>query len=408
MKDTFHIRKFYPNYFSFFCQGAMVLVLGSILPYLIQEASLSYTVAGTLLSVFAIGNFLASFVYPALSGVIGRKSSVMIAAVLVPLILISITLVPPVWMLIALFALLGICRGFYSIINNAYINENSDGSAFSLNILHMTFSIGAFASPLFTSVFFRAGFTWRAIIYAIAAGSAISAVLMTRLHLPSPIQSKKDEVSASSTDANQDTPSANQDTAAARGQSKFYKMPVFWISGLILFFYLGLENCVNGWFVTYFRSTGIMSASYANSLVSFTWLAVLAGRLFTALISSRVKKQKIIMNDCLATAAFFILLVSTRNLAVITVSIIALGFFFAGIYATTIANAHSAISGSDLGTSMLLAIAGLGGIAAPQVVGSVADKIGLTGAIGILTVNVVAMIVFSVANRVVGRRGQED
>lgn len=398
MKDMLNLRKFYPNYFSFFCQGAMVLVLGSILPYLIQEASLSYTVAGTLLSMFAIGNFLASFVYPALSRVIGRKSSIMIAAVLVPLILISITFVPPVWILVILFGLLGICRGFYSIINNAYINENSDGSAFSLNILHMTFSIGAFASPLFTSVFFSAGFTWRAIIYAIAAGTAISAVLVTRLHLPSQIQSKKAE----------ESPAASEKTDAARKRPKFYRMPVFWISGLILFFYLGLENCVNGWFVTYFRSTGIMSASYANSLVSFTWLSVLVGRLFTALISSRVRKQKIIMNDCLATAAFFILLVSTRNLAVITVSIIALGFFFAGIYATTIANAHSAISGSDLGTSMLLAIAGLGGIVAPQIVGSVADKIGLTGAIGILTVNVVAMIVFSVANRVMGRRGQED
>lgn len=376
----------------------MVLVVGAILPDLIKEAGLSYTVAGTLLSVFAIGNFLASFVYPALSRVIGRKSAIMIAAVLVPLILISITFVPPVWTLVALFTLLGICRGFYSIINNAYINENSDGSAFSLNILHMTFSIGAFASPLFTSVFFSAGFTWRAIIYAIAAGTAISAVLVTQLHLPSQIQSKKAEEASA----------ASENPATARGQSKFYKMPVFWISGLILFFYLGLENCVNGWFVTYFRSTGIMSDSYANSLVSFTWLAVLFGRLFTALISSRIRKQKIIMNDCLATAAFFILLVSTRNLAVITVSIIALGFFFAGIYATTIANAHSAIAGSDLGTSMLLAIAGLGGIVAPQVVGSVADKIGLTGAIGILTVNVVAMIVFSVANRIMLRRRQED
>lgn len=389
MKDLINIKKFYPNYFSFFCQGAMVLVLGSILPYLIQEASLSYTVAGTLLSIFAIGNFLASFVYPALSRLIGRKPSIMIAAVLVPFILLSITFVPPVWMLVLLFGFLGICRGFYSIINNAYINENSDGSPFSLNILHMTFSIGAFLSPLFTSVFFNAGFTWRAIVYTIAAGTAISAVLVTQLHLPNQISNKSAVVEPVET--------------TSKAQSKFYKMPVFWISGLILFFYLGLENCVNGWFVTYFRSTGIMSDGYANSLVSFTWLAVLFGRLFTALISSRVKKQKIIMNDCLATAAFFILLVSTKNLALITVAIIGLGFFFAGIYATTIANAHSAISGSDLGTSMILAIAGFGGIVAPQVVGATADKIGLAGAIGILTVNVVAMIVFSVVNKILNK-----
>lgn len=385
MKDKIHIKKFYPNYFSFFCQGAMVLLVGAILPDLIREANLSYTAAGTLLSAFAVGNLLASFVYPAFSKLVGRKPAILTAAILLPFILFSLTFVPPLWTMILLFIFLGICRGCYSIINNAYINENSDGSAFALNILHMTFAIGAFTSPLVTSIFFNAGFTWRAIVYTIAIGTAISAVLVTQLHLPNQIQK-----ASSSDDVEKST-------------KKFYKMPVFWISGLILFFYLGLENCVNGWFVTYFRSTGIMSANYANSLVSFTWLAVLFGRLFTALISTKIKKQKIILTDCLATAAFFILLVSTKNLALITTAIIGLGFFFAGIYATTIANAHSAISGSDLGTSMILAIAASGGIVAPQIVGSVADKIGLAGSIGILTVNVVAMIVFSIVNKILNK-----
>ena len=141
-----------------------------------------------------------------------------------------------------------------------------------------------------------------------------------------------------------------------------------------------------------------MSPAFANSLVSITWLAVLFGRLLTALISTKVKKQNLILTDCIATALFFGLLISTENLAVITVSIVGLGFFFAGIYATTVSNAHDAIAGSDFGTSMLLAIAALGGIITPQVVGSVADRKGLTGAIGILLVNVAVMIVFSAVN----------
>lgn len=388
MKDRIRIKKFYPNYFSFFCQGAMVLLVGAILPYLIKEAGLSYTVAGTLLSAFAIGNFFASFTYPLLSKLIGRKPSILLTSIFLPFILFFITLIPPVWVMILLFTLMGICRGSYSIINNAYINENSDGSAFALNILHMTFAVGAFASPMLTSLFFKGGFTWRAIVYAIATGTALSAVLVTRLHLP---------------DHKPDTDSPGSRKESELNHS-FYKMPVFWISGLILFFYLGLENCVNGWFVTYFRSTGIMTDTYANSLVSFTWLAVLFGRLFTALISTKVKKQTIILTDCLATAVFFFLLVSTENLVLITLAIVGLGFFFAGIYATTIANAHSAISGSDLGTSMILAIAALGGIAAPQIVGSAADKIGLAGSIGILSVNVAAMIVFSVINKIINRK----
>ena len=391
MTDRIRIKKFYPNYFSFLCQGSMVLVIGAILPYLIEEANLSYTVAGTLLSAFAIGNFLASFVFPALEKFAGRKPAILITATVIPLALFAVTLIPPVWAMIALFTVLGICRGSNSIINNAYINENSDGSAFALNILHMTFAIGAFSAPLFASIFFNAGLGWKAIVYAIALASAVAVVFLTQLDLR--------EKNVTYTEA--ESSEAQNSAAGLPGKKcRFYKMPVFWISGIILFFYLGFENCINGWFVTYFRSTGIMSDTYANELVSFTWLAVLFGRLFTALISTKIKKQTIILADCLATAVFFILLVSTKNLALITLCIVGLGFFLAGIYATSISNAHAAIAGSDIGTSMLLAIAAFGGIVAPQIVGSVADKIGLVGSIGILTVNVTAMIVFSIVNKI--------
>lgn len=391
MSDRIRIKKFYPNYFSYLCQGSMVLMIGSILPYLIKEANLSYTVAGTLLSAFAIGNLLASFVFPVLEKFAGRKPAILITAIIIPLALFAVTLIPPVWAMIVIFTVLGICRGSNTIINNAYINENSDGSAFSLNILHTTFATGAFSAPFFASIFFNSGFSWKAIVYAIAIASAVAVVLLTQLDLK---EKKASENAESSESFGGEKQVSSQDK-----KCKFYKMPVFWISGIILFFYLGFENYINGWFVTYFRSIGIMSDSYANALVSFTWLAVLFGRIFTALISTKIKKQTIILTDCLATAVFFILLVSTKNLAIITFCIVGLGFFLAGIYATSISNAHAAITGDDFGTSMLLAIAAFGGIVAPQIVGSAADKIGLVGSIGILTVNVTAMIIFSILNK---------
>ncbi len=388
MANQIQFKKFYPNYYTFLVNGAMALLTGAILPYLIEEAKLSYTVAGTLLSAFAIGNFLASFVNPSLTKAIGRKASIILTATFMPVSLLSLTFIPPVWVMLILFVLLGISRGCYSIINNAYINENSDGSPFALNILHMTFAIGAFASPMIMSLFFKFDFTWRAIVYTIAIASIISIFFLTKLNL----SSKKDSAQKK-----------ENSSSEKKSVASFWKMPVFWVSGLLLFFYLGLENCVNGWFVTYFKSTGIISPTFANSLVSFTWLAVLFGRLFTALISTKIKKQLIILINCSATAIFFGILISTKSLPLITLSIVGLGFFFAGIYATTVANAHVAIASSDFGTSMLLAIAALGGIITPQIVGSIADQIGLIGAIGLLLVNVIAMIVLSLVNLRINR-----
>ena len=47
-------KLFFPCYFAFFVNGAMVLLVGAILPYLIEAAGISYSVAGGTLSAFAI------------------------------------------------------------------------------------------------------------------------------------------------------------------------------------------------------------------------------------------------------------------------------------------------------------------------------------------------------------------
>ena len=60
MKSKF--RLFFPCYFSFFVNGAMVLLVGAILPYIIEEAGINYSVAGGFLSAFAIGILIGIFV----------------------------------------------------------------------------------------------------------------------------------------------------------------------------------------------------------------------------------------------------------------------------------------------------------------------------------------------------------
>ena len=56
-------KLFFPCYFAFFVNGAMVLLVGAILPYLIEEAGISYSVAGGLLSAFASDQSNVQVVY---------------------------------------------------------------------------------------------------------------------------------------------------------------------------------------------------------------------------------------------------------------------------------------------------------------------------------------------------------
>lgn len=372
-------KLFFPCYFSFFVNGAMVLMVGAILPYIIDEAGINYSTAGGFLSAFAIGNLLASFINPVLAAKIGRKATIVSLSALIPLMFLVITLLPPVSVIYIAFVLVGIGRGSVSIINNAVVNDNSDGNPAALNLLHMVFAVGAFIAPFLTAVYINNGFGWRASAYTIIAGSTLSCIFyaLMKIDYNWPKESKK---------------------LKKKTSQSFYKSSIFYVMGLLLFLYLGLENCVNGWFVTYFKSMGIMSETYAANLVSVTWVMVMLGRLVTAKLSGRVNKNVLILVNCIATAVFFFLLTATQNLAVITAAIAGLGFFFAGIYPTCVSIAGNVIKGSNTGMSMLLAIAALGGIITPQIVGVIADGMGLVGAILILLVNVAGMLVMALLN----------
>lgn len=372
---TKKMKLFIPCYYAFFSNGMMALVLGSVLPYLIQEAGINYSAAGGLLSAFAIGNFLASFVNPICVKQLGRKLATVILSALIPLSLFTITTLAPLPILYLACILLGIGRGTVSIINNMVVNDH-DGRPIALNLLHTTFAMGAFLAPFLTGLYVGNGFNWRWILYTVMLLCTISCIGYATMPL------EDDKATSKNTKDNK----------------TFLHNPDFYIIGLLLFFYLGAENCVNGWFVTYFKSKGIMSDQYATNLVSVTWIVIMLGRLVTAYLSTKLSRQLLILINCICTTIFFLLLIATTNLVWITVAVVGLGFFFAGIYPTGIANAGESIKGSTSGMSLLLAIAALGGIITPQIVGIVADGIGIVGAIGILTINVGAMMLLAIFN----------
>lgn len=372
------LRLFLPCYYAFFVNGAMVLLVGAILPYLIKEAGINYSVAGGFLSAFAIGNLLASFINPFLVSRIGRKATTVILTSFIPASFFVITLIPPIPAIYAAFVFAGIGRGSVSIINNAIVSDNTHGKPGPLNLLHMVFACGAFIAPFLTSIYVNNGLGWRAIVYTIIVATIIGVIGYALM------------------DIDYNWPKKSATTGDT--DYSFLKNIDFYVAGILLFLYLGVENCVNGWFVTYFKSMGIMSDTYATTLVSITWIMVMLGRLTNALLSSKLHKSKLIMINCIAAALFFVMLIATTNLTVITIAIAGLGFFLAGIYPAGVSSVGNIVKGSTTGMSFFLAIAALGGIVTPKIVGVVADSAGMTAAIMILVVNVIGMLILACIN----------
>ena len=373
---------FYRCYYGFFINGMVILLVGAILPHLMDAAGLSYGAAGGLLSSMAVGNLCASFVYPVLTEWIGRKLTVVLLASFFPICLSAITFLPPTPILYLCFFLMGIGRGTVSIFNNSIINDYGDGKPASLNILHTFFALGAFFAPFLTSGMLELSFSWIHILYA-----------MTVLYLTSlagyasmPLKEKSDLNQHQKKPGQKDT------------DSSYLKSFRFYCIGLVLFFYMGVENCVNGWFITYLQDIGVMTDSYAANLVSLTWIVIMIGRITCAWLSGRVPRRVLLLANCIGSSAALFLLISSQNIILITISMALIGFFLAGIYPTSVAITGSLLRGTSSGMAVLMAMSALGGIAAPQIVGWIADSAGIAGGISFLAIDAVIMVGFAILN----------
>lgn len=371
--------------YGYVVSGMAVLVIGAILPSIIKEAGISYLAAGSLLSAMAIGNLSSSFLFPILASWIGRKRAIFLITLLSPICLFLLILLPPFPVMYGAILIYGLVRGCITILNNSAVNDiygqNATGK---LNLLHCSFAIGAFIAPFMTAVLMRFGFNWRDILYVILFLAALTALSYGTM----------DEALLNTSSSG----SKKADSGKETGNKAFLKSFSFYCIAFILFFYLGVENCINGWFITYLQNTGVMSPGYATTLVSVTWLVIMAGRLICAALSKRLEKSTIILILALGSGICLFLLITIKSLPMITVALLGLGLFLSGIYPTCIANAGIYIKGSTVGMSLLTAISAAGGIITPQLVGAAADQIGIVAAISILSFNIVFVIILAVIN----------
>lgn len=368
----------YCFYYAFFINGMLATMMGSILPMMQKEYGLSYGVSGMMLSAHSVGNLIASFIAGVLPIYLGRKKSIMILSFFTCIGFAAMTIWGNPLILIACFFCIGFGRGSVSNTSNAVVAEVSEDKGKSLNMLHSIFAIGAFVAP------FVALAATTKDIKGWKIGALVIAVLCVGLQVVffkstlSTEPLKKKEVAGKS--------------------YEFLKNRKFLISVGIIFFYLCAETTINGWLITYLTDTGVMGAQYAQVMASLLWLIIMIGRIICAYLSQKVNRKYILIVNTIGMAICFVILISTQNIVGITLAIVGLGLFMAGIYPTTIANMGSISTKYPMAIGTILTIGGIGSIIAPSITGMIAENIGIQGGMAAISVVVVLMVVCGIGN----------
>lgn len=366
-------------YYTYFIVGAMSLVIGAVLPSLMEKCALNYTEGGLLLSAHSIGFLICSTLTGVIAEFVGRKRTVVFISILIPVALFGLAFTKnPGWLFVFLL-FTGFGRGVVNNTNNVTVSTLANGDAGPVNILHSFFAVGGCLAPVIVAIFLKFNLGFEAALIALALLSIIAIVVYLIIDIDS-VQTLKQA----------------DKKEKKKLDSSFLKNPDFYLVFGIMLFYLCSETAINGWLTAYLKDTGRMAPEMAPLMVSLMWLVMIIGRLVVAGISHKIHVYKMLLILSVGAALVYGLFTFTQNSILIPVLILCIGLFLAGIYPTSVSALNRIVDFSAYGMGLAMGGAGVGSIVMPAITGYVAQNVAMTAGMLCIWVTVILMLVCAI------------
>lgn len=333
---------------GFVATGIVTTLLGPILPILIgrwhltdQRAGLFFTAqfCGSMLGVASLGWLMKR----------GYRRTLVLGFLLIAAGVAGLNLSGNLACLAAA-GVFGCGLGQAISATNLWVAEVAEASQVAaLSILNLTWGIGALLSAPLVMFAERRGATPQ-LLYAIAAFSALTALILAAMHLQPRIAKEK-------------VASAPQIREGIGMRSAVL------LAGLF-FLYVGCENSVSGWVATLTKRMHPSAGDLWALMPMFFWGGLLLGRALVPMLPLRRRERLLVGSSLILACAGIIFLLRARSFESIAECVAAAGLGFAAIYPILIAWLVKAFGEKSRRISAIMfALAGLGGATMPWVVG---------------------------------------
>ncbi|TVR24085.1 MAG: MFS transporter [Anaerolineaceae bacterium] len=365
-------------YAAFIGVGMSAASLGPTLPGLAGQTASSLGAISALFALRAIGRLIGTaFAGQAYDRFAGHP---LIAASVVGITTAAFltSLIPMLWLMIAVFFMWGFAEGFMDVgLNTLLIWTHREKSPPFINGLHLCFGIGAFLIPIiiaqiititgashvtpFLAPFITGGITvpsadvvW---VYRFLALIFVPVALIL-ITMPSP----RSHVS----DPQADDEPAVADAPVSRG--------LLLLFAVIFLLYVGAEASFSGWIYTYALRLNLATPESAAYLVSLFWLMVMLGRVVAMGIAAYVLPRTILIVSLLIGIAGTVLMILMPHL--LWAGTILIGIGLSTIFPTTLAFASRNIRLTGKITSYFYLGAGTGVMIMPWLIGQLIQPFG--------------------------------
>lgn len=344
---------------GFLALGLITASLGPALPDLARVTGAPLAALGGLISMIFLGGLASQSLSGPLTDRFGPRPVLTGGLSLLGLGTLGILLSRDITLTFALTILAGLGHGTTVISLSLLVARTfPDRNVAAQNLLNLLFGVGAIAGPALASYLVR---TIGTALPALWLGIGVVALVLPfgqRIPVPAPRSATAPRTSGPT--------------------NRLLSNPTLWLTSALLLTYVAIENGVAGWTTTYLQAVAGQSQATGALVTAGFWGTVTLGRLVVITAGSRLKPATLLLITLTGAAAGGVLLaLSGTSATMITAAVLILGFFFAPVYPTGIALTTTVFrEGTGAATSIVAAMASVGGMIGPVLQGSIQQAAG--------------------------------
>lgn len=343
--------------------------IGLLIPSLIRsiESAFGQTDAGIggVYLVYAVAYAAGSFGGGPLTERLGRRPVLAVAVLVTGLGAAGLGLAPTWAPFLGAALLAGAGAGCLDGgVNGLVLDVFRDGRGRAMNLLHMSFSVGALAAPLVVGSLVEGGVPWQAI--AVGTGAVVSSLAAAYVLVPMPSGRRAMQAATSRL------------PAATRSHGRTLVTGPLLLLGIAIAAYVACEVGVSSWLVRLLDPAPLTTATLALSLY---WAGLAFGRLVSSAVADRFDHLRFTIGSALATSVLIAAAVLIPSLPLSIAAFAAAGVASGPVFPMIVAiggeryrERSAAVAGSLVGMAVI------GSTIYPPMMGFLSVTVGLTAA----------------------------
>lgn len=348
--------------------------IGPIMPFLATEVPMSYTVRSFHLSAFAIGMIVAGSSGDCVAHRLGRWRVFWAGAWGMAAGAVLLMVVRQPLLTIAACFIMGLLGSYLLVMIQATLAQHhGDNRAIPLTESNVASASAALFAPVLVSQFEALAVGWR-------MAMLVGIVLLAGCWLAG----RKEHI-----------PEAQ--TAAPSSEQRSGRLPpIFWLYWLIVLLGVSLEWCTIFWGATFLEEVLKLSRVDAAASMTVFFLSLVVGRALGSVLTRRLPTLTLLTAAALLAAGGFPMLWLARTPVVALVGLLLLGIGVANLFPLTLAAATATVpEHANLASARISLGSGVAILVTPQILGTLADQIGIQQAFliaGVLCLGIIAIV----------------